>query len=252
MKIQKDQIYWDERFKKNGIFSTGYTDNFIHKYDDKVRWKVFLKEVKLNQGEKILDVGCNYGPWSIRLAKKNMNVTGIDIVKDAIEIAKKNASNESLKINFYNVGIENASFKDREFDKIISITVLQHIMNDKKYLKSLINIKRQLKKDGKFLMIESAPNKKIDEKLRYKRERTMLEQIKFCEQAGLKLIKSKGVFNLSVKWYYGVKKFSLPIWFEKIIQYCGVKILNPLDFMLSRSSIFSRYSNLKLMIYKIK
>ena len=63
-----------------------------------------------------------------------MIVTGIDIIEDAIEVAKINAAKESLLITFENVSVENSSFGDQEFDKIISITVLQHIINDSIFL----------------------------------------------------------------------------------------------------------------------
>lgn len=244
--------YWKERFGKSGILSSGYTDALIYRFDEKVRWKIFLKEAGLKKGDKILDIGCNYGPWSIKLAKKKMVVTGIDIIEEAIEVAKINAAKESLPITFENVNVENSSFGDQEFDKIISITVLQHIINDSIFLKALVNIRRQLKDNGKFIMIESASKNKIEEKLSFKRERSLDEQIKFCEQSGLELIKVKGVFNFSVKWYYGIQKFSLPKNVETFVQYIGIIILSPLDYFLSRFEILSNLSNLKLMIFKKK
>ena len=249
-KYKETLNYWNGRFSENGILSTGYTDALINKFDDKVRWKIFLKEAALKQGDKILDIGCNYGPWSIRLAKKKMIVTGIDIIEKAIEVAKLNATKASLVINFEKVSVEDASFEDQEFDKIISITVLQHIISDKSFLKALENISRQLKDNGRLIMIESAPNHKIKEKLSYKRERTLQDQIKLFEQAGLKLIKLKGVFNFSVKWYYGIQKFSLAKKTEKFLQYLGILVLSPMDHFLSRFEKISNHSNLKLMILK--
>ena len=249
-KQQETLSYWKERFGKNGIFSAGYTDALIHRFDDKVRWKIFLKEAALKQGDKILDVGCNYGPWSIRLANKKMIVTGIDIIEKAIEVAKMNAAKASLSITFENVSVENSSFEDQEFDKIISITVLQHIISDSTFSEALVNISRQLNDNGKLIMIESASEHKIEEKLSYKRERTLDEQIKLCEQSGLKLIKLKGIFNFSVKWYYGIQKLSFPKKIEIFLQYSGILILNPLDYFFSRFETLSTLSNLKLMIFK--
>ena len=249
-KYKQTLNYWNGRFSENGILSSGYTDALINKFDDKVRWKIFLKEAALKQGDKILDIGCNHGPWSIRLAKKKMIVTGIDIIEKAIEVAKLNAAKASLVVNFEKVSVEDASFEDQEFDKIISITVLQHIISDKSFLKALESISRQLKDNGRLIMIESAPNHKIEEKLSYKRERTLQDQIKLFEQAGLKLIKLKGVFNFSVKWYYGIQKFSLAKKTEKFLQYLGILVLSPMDHFLSRFEKISNHSNLKLMILK--
>ena len=62
--------YWNQRFRENGVLSAGYTDKLIQKIDDKKRWKVFKRSVEFGKREKILDIGCNHGQWSIRLAKK--------------------------------------------------------------------------------------------------------------------------------------------------------------------------------------
>lgn len=250
--LKKTEIlnYWNKRFDNNGALSTGYTDELIQKFDDNKRWKVFKKSIEFCEGEKILDVGCNHGPWSIRLAKKKMNVTGIDIIEDAIKMAKENAKKLSLDIKFYKMNVEQSNFKDKKFDKIISITVLQHILNDITFSKALKNICRQLKFNGKLILIESAPNQEMPEKLPFKRERTFYEQIRVFEKFGLKLIKVKGIFNFSVKWYYWIKKFSLPIKLESFLQKIGVIILNQFDYFLSDFSVFSSHSKLKLMVLK--
>ena len=242
--------YWNQRFRENGVLSAGYTDKLIQKIDDKKRWKVFKRSVEFGKREKILDIGCNHGQWSIRLAKKKMDVTGIDNIEDAITMAKENAKKLSLNINFYKMSIEESNFRDKKFDKIISVTVMQHILDDIIFSKALKNIYRQLKFNGKLILIESAPNKKILEKLYFKRERTFDEQIKVCEKFGLKLIQVQGIFNFSVKWYYWIKKLSLPRKFENLFQKIGVIILNQLDYFLSKFSYLSSHANLKLIVLK--
>jgi len=242
--------YWNQRFKDNGILSAGYTDKLIQKIDDKNRWKSFIREVNLKRGESILDAGCNYGYWSLRLAKLGMIVTGIDIIDEAIKVAKNNAKKAFLKINFQKIQVENLDFGNNKFDKIISITVLQHILNDRSYLKSLKNFNRQLKGKGELIMIESAPNKRKKEKLSFKRERTFEDQVKYCSKAGFKLIKLKGIYSLSAKWYYGIQKFGFSKKTEKYFQVLGIKILNPIEVLLTKFSFLAKFSNLKLMIFK--
>ena len=127
---------------------------------------------------------------------------------------------------------------------------MQHLLNDVSFSKAIKNISRQLKSNGKLILLESAPNKKIIEKLSHKRERTLEEQKKVCEQFGLKLLKIKGVFSFSVKWYYGVQKFHLPKKGEHLIQYLGVIIFNQLDKFFSKFSLLSSHANLKLMVFK--
>ena len=81
--------YWDNKFELFEEHSSGYIDPYIQKIDDKIRWGTFKREVNLNPNEKILDAGCNFGLWSIRLAKLGLEVIGIDLINEAIKKAKK-------------------------------------------------------------------------------------------------------------------------------------------------------------------
>ena len=49
---------------------------------------------------KTIDLGCGAGNYSIYLAGKGFEVTGIDFSPTAIEIAKKNAERKKVKCNF--------------------------------------------------------------------------------------------------------------------------------------------------------
>ena len=81
--------YWDNKFELFEEHSSGYIDPYIQKIDDKIRWGTFIREVNLNPNEKILDAGCNFGLWSIRLAKLGLEVIGIDLINEAIKKQKK-------------------------------------------------------------------------------------------------------------------------------------------------------------------
>ena len=221
----------------------------IHKFDDNIRWSSFKREAYLKRGDVILDAGCNYGPWSIRLAKMGMKVTGIDLIKEAIETAKKNAEKASVEILFKAMKVEDIDFKDNKFDKIISITVMQHILEDNLFLIALKKFQKQLKEGGKLILMESAANKQRIQKLPYKRERSLATHINLCNDAGFKLVKIKGISYLSVRWYYGIERFFIPNKIKRIIQYIGLVVLNPIDIFLARFTWLSKYSNLKLMIF---
>ena len=73
------------------------------------------------QGLKILDIGTGSGIIPIVLKKHfpEAEVTSIDISKDALEIAKKNANFHNLEINFVNKDYLNESLDDI-YDVIIS------------------------------------------------------------------------------------------------------------------------------------
>ena len=136
------------------------------------------------------------------------------------------------------------------FDKIISITVMQHILNDNLFKKTLHRFNSQLKYNGLLILMESASNKTKAENLRYKRERTLKTHLNLCKEAGFKLIKIRGVGHLSVRFYYAIDYFIKHQKIKQVLQLFGLKILNPIDIILSRYSFFSKYSNLKLMVFK--
>lgn len=250
MKPRDIKSFWDNRFVEFENLSSGYTNEIIQKFDNRIRWQSFIREVKLNQADKILDIGCNYGFWSIKLAKLGMDVTGIDIISKAIEIAKKNAAKASLQISFKAMKVEDIGFKPNSFDKIISITVMQHILNDNLFKKTLHKFNSQLKYDGLLILMESASNKPKTEYLNYKRERTLKTHLNLCQEAGFQLIKLRGISHLSVKWYYGIEYLIKQKKVKQIIQFFGLIVLNPIDIFLTRFSLFNKYAVLKLMVFK--
>tara|TARA_X000001036_G_C20653112_1_gene795830 strand:+ start:976 stop:1734 length:759 start_codon:yes stop_codon:yes gene_type:complete len=250
MESFNNKSFWENRFTKFNKLSSGYTDEIIQNFDNRIRWKSFIREVKLNKEDKILDIGCNHGLWSIKLAKLGMDVTGIDIISEAIDIAKKNAAKASLNISFKEMKAEDIDFKPNSFDKIISITVMQHILHDDLFIKTLYKYNNQLKQNGLLILMESASNKTKAENLRYKRERTLKTHLNLCKEAGFKLIKIRGVGHLSVRFYYAIDYFIKHQKIKQALQLFGLKILNPIDIFLARYFIFTKYSNLKLMLFK--
>ncbi|MDR4499280.1 MAG: methyltransferase domain-containing protein [Candidatus Scalindua sp.] len=117
------------------------------------------------KGQKVLDLGCGTGWFSVILAKRGAVVEGIDISTTAIEIAKKRAIINSVSdiVRFRVMSFYNLDFPDEYFDKIIGLSALHH-MSDKKLLcNSLYKI---LKPYGKVVFNEPFGNSTILERLR--------------------------------------------------------------------------------------
>ncbi|KHD46719.1 class I SAM-dependent methyltransferase [Streptococcus hongkongensis] len=81
--------------------------------------QVLLTCLFFQVGEKVLDVGCGYGPLGISLAKvQNVDATMVDINNRAIDLSKKNAEKNGVKATIQQSNIyENVH---GAFDHIIS------------------------------------------------------------------------------------------------------------------------------------
>lgn len=100
-------------------------------------------------GEKeILDCACGRGYGSIYLAGFARKVTGVDISEEAIEHCKTNYKKENLV--FLKMDASELSFPDAKFDAIISQDTLEHVRDDRKFLKEMARV---LKPGGVFIVL---------------------------------------------------------------------------------------------------
>ena len=105
----------------------------------------FLKEY-VNNGDKILDLGCGNGRLAELFKNYDIEYTGVDNSDKLIELAKNKYVSD--KIKFIAVDGLNPPFPDNYFDKIFSIAVLHHIPSYELRLKFLSETQRVLKKNG--------------------------------------------------------------------------------------------------------
>lgn len=72
-------------------------------------------------GEKILELGCAHGAISLVLAKRGLDVTGIDIQPILIQLAKENASHNGLKVEFITADLRKCRqlWQAQSFDRIV-------------------------------------------------------------------------------------------------------------------------------------
>jgi len=102
-------------------------------------------------GELILDIGCNWGRWSISAARKGYQVVGIDPQLGAIAAAKRVAQKMGLNIRFICGDGRFLPFATEKFERVFSYSVLQHF--SKADAKITINeISRVLKYEGESLI----------------------------------------------------------------------------------------------------
>lgn len=95
---------------------------------------------------KILDIGCGGGLICEPLARLGAHVTGIDLSKEAIEVAKAHAAEQELSITYLNQPLESL---EEKFDVIVASEVIEHIDDPQNFVKE---IAKHLKPNGCFVI----------------------------------------------------------------------------------------------------
>lgn len=91
MSEKKEKPDWDERYRQDELpWDTGRPDTYLVRMVS--RWP-------LHRGN-VLDIGCGTGTNSLWLAGQGFAVTGLDISKEAIAIARKRAAEEGVDCCF--------------------------------------------------------------------------------------------------------------------------------------------------------
>jgi SAM-dependent methyltransferase len=81
-------------------------------------------------GRTLLDVGSNWGRWSVSAARKGWRVIAIDPSLGALLAAKRAFANENLEIGFVCGDARFMPFKANKFSTVFSYSVIQHFSVD--------------------------------------------------------------------------------------------------------------------------
>lgn len=101
-------------------------------------------------GQKFLDVGCGTGNYTIALAEKGMNVTGLDVSLQMIETARKKMSS----VEWVHGDAKHLPFSDRSFDGVLCFLAIHHI---KELALFFSEAQRVLKPGGKIVIFTNSP-----------------------------------------------------------------------------------------------
>lgn len=122
--------------------------------DRSVEW--ITKELSLQKGDRILDLGCGPGLYCTRFAEREFIVTGIDYSKRSIQYAKDHAASHKLKIEY--------TYKDyltidyiNIFDLVTLIYCDFGVLSDQDRDTLLRKIHKSMKRGGCFLFDVCTP-----------------------------------------------------------------------------------------------
>lgn len=133
--IEKTKDYFDKNVE-------GFSGSRKEAWPEFEELKKYIKD-----GEKILDLGCGNGRLFELFKNKNTEYTGVDFSEKFIDKARKKYGNY-----FQVADLSELPFSDNYFDSIWAIAVFHHIPSAKFRLKTLKEINRALKKNGRIMM----------------------------------------------------------------------------------------------------
>lgn len=142
--------FWKQRVEMHG--HTGWADTSIYAFDQDIRLNVVFRLVdkNINNGGCALDFGCGTGDFTKSLLPKFDKIVMYDPVKESLDA-------ELLKCKKID-GVSDIGRLERiglQYDVILSITVLQHIMDDEELTDTLMFLRDSMKDNGIFLIMES-------------------------------------------------------------------------------------------------
>jgi ubiquinone/menaquinone biosynthesis C-methylase UbiE len=120
------------------------------------RYPIPDTRLRPGHGERLLDIGCNWGRWSIAAAQKGYKPIGIDPSLDAVLAARRVSKQLGVETDFVVGDARFLPFADDAFDAVFSYGVFQHFSKENTRV-SLDEASRVLKKNG-YLLVQM-PNK---------------------------------------------------------------------------------------------
>ena len=113
--------------------------------------KLYIERAGIKNGHEVLDLGCGWGSFSLYVAERypNIQITSISNSNDQITFIKKEAQKRGLlNIKALKMDVNNLEL-NKQFDRIISIEMFEHLRNYKLIMNSLNNL---LKPDGRLFI----------------------------------------------------------------------------------------------------
>lgn len=182
-------------------------NNFTYRISIRIIREVLKNLDRKNEDISICDFGCGVGTLDFYFASKGYRVMGLDISDKAINVARK--SNEVMKLNskveFYNSKDINKRVKNKKFNVILCLEVIEHVQKDMELIKYLIN---KLTNGGYLIISTPTVNaplyrfkliKKFDEEVghlrRYNPEKLVEYFINLHDVKVIKIVKTEGILR---------------------------------------------------------
>ena len=104
--------------------------------------KKIVRKYKKSKGNELLDVGCGHG-WHDKFLKKHFKITGIDLSRTMLKLAKK----KNPEITYKQSNMRNFDL-NKKFDVVMSFDAMMHNLNYKDLKATIKCLSNHLAKDG--------------------------------------------------------------------------------------------------------
>lgn len=179
--------------------------------------------IQTNERIKILDIGCGTGLELKYVFEKapNAQITGIDISEKMLKLLNDKHKNKAKQINVINDSYLTLDFKENEFDYVVSVMTVHHLLYDtkkelySKIFKSLNNNGKYI--EGDYIVSEEKEKKLLDQYQKQMRKERLIDGL-FHIDIPFSIKKQKKLFN-----EVGYSNFNLIFTDEEAAIYVGVK-----------------------------
>jgi SAM-dependent methyltransferase len=169
-RIYQPGVYWEDRARRFAAEGEGLAAVCAYGMPEFYNRAIHLEQrlalaswLKLKAGTSVLDVGCGVGRWSRLLAARGAVVTGVDLSPTMIAEAQRRAvvAGVSARCQFR---VQDLSRLDvgRQFDVVLGVTVLQHILDPAALHAALMAMTAHLAPGGRMILLEAAPSAVVD------------------------------------------------------------------------------------------
>ena len=127
----------------------GWYETAMGSFVDRVETELAFRLFSVEEGMKVLDVGCGTGNYSVKLAKRGCRVTGVDISENMLGIAREKAERICLPIEFAHMDAYRLGFDDESFDGVVCMTAIEFMDKPEVAVEEFLRV---VKKGGQVLV----------------------------------------------------------------------------------------------------
>jgi 2-polyprenyl-3-methyl-5-hydroxy-6-metoxy-1,4-benzoquinol methylase len=136
-------------------YETAFADTADMAWTDRTEPEInrALNMLRPPEGARVLDLACGSGRHSLELRRRGFEVVGADISPELLEIARRDASDQGLEVEFVGGDMRELEL-DAQFDVVLSLNdgAIGYFETDEENLRSFEVISRALKPGGQHLM----------------------------------------------------------------------------------------------------